>query len=427
MKTTCSLLGLVFGVVASPLLGETDPPGSGSGLIVHEWGTFTSVQGSDGVQLEWRPLVGSDLPGFVYELSDSCARRSLSPARGTKVSLTALQRMETPVIYFYTGQEMTVEVGVRFPKGLITEWYPKVRELQPVSIRSEQKPPAENGSLGWGNIRLFPADKNPQLHQLLPVEDSGNHYFAARETDSAYVRVCPVTPQDQGIEYEKFLFYRGVGNFKAPLRAATTPGGRVQLDNATVNTELSNLFLLEVGDGKGRFLAIDRLQGGKPREIGFSPSQEWIALEPLGDEIGRQMEKALVSAGLYPREAAATVKTWRDSWFKEKGLRVLYTIPRAWTDEVLPLALNPRPKELVRVMVGRAELLAPAMEKRATDDVLRFNSGNRDGREEALESIRELGRNGEPALRRVAQMSGDGSVHVGVERMLDVLRLEEGR
>ena len=38
-----------------------------SDLVVHEWGTFTSVSGSDGVSLEWRPLSGpSDLPSFVY-------------------------------------------------------------------------------------------------------------------------------------------------------------------------------------------------------------------------------------------------------------------------------------------------------------------------------------------------------------------------
>src|SRR5947199_8347195 len=30
-----------------------------SGLIVHEWGTFTSIAGKDGVTLEWRPLNGA--------------------------------------------------------------------------------------------------------------------------------------------------------------------------------------------------------------------------------------------------------------------------------------------------------------------------------------------------------------------------------
>src|SRR5882724_4805341 len=40
---------------------------SGHGLVVHEWGTFTSFSGSDGVRLEFRPLVDEDLPPFVLD------------------------------------------------------------------------------------------------------------------------------------------------------------------------------------------------------------------------------------------------------------------------------------------------------------------------------------------------------------------------
>ncbi len=40
-------------------------------LVVHEWGTFTSVAGKNGVALDWRPLNGaSDLPKFVYISAD---------------------------------------------------------------------------------------------------------------------------------------------------------------------------------------------------------------------------------------------------------------------------------------------------------------------------------------------------------------------
>jgi hypothetical protein len=37
------------------------------GLVVHEWGTFTSFSGSDGVRLEFRPLADEDLPPFVLD------------------------------------------------------------------------------------------------------------------------------------------------------------------------------------------------------------------------------------------------------------------------------------------------------------------------------------------------------------------------
>src|SRR5689334_4732233 len=36
-------------------------------FVAHEWGTFTSVQGSDGRLLDWRPLQTSQLPHFVYD------------------------------------------------------------------------------------------------------------------------------------------------------------------------------------------------------------------------------------------------------------------------------------------------------------------------------------------------------------------------
>jgi len=47
-------------------------------LVVHEWGTITSIAGKDGIALEWRPLAGTnDLPGFVYEVSASANETGL--------------------------------------------------------------------------------------------------------------------------------------------------------------------------------------------------------------------------------------------------------------------------------------------------------------------------------------------------------------
>src|SRR5262245_61017830 len=96
------------------------------GLVAHEWGTFTSVQGSDGVLLDWRPLETSRLPGFVYDWTKpGLNRQQAGPFAFTKRAMITLQRMETPVIYFYSDHAQTVDVSVEFPKGLITEWYPQ--------------------------------------------------------------------------------------------------------------------------------------------------------------------------------------------------------------------------------------------------------------------------------------------------------------
>src|SRR5439155_141149 len=62
--------------------------------------------------------------------------------------------------------------------------------------------------------------------------------------------------------------------------------------------------------------------------------------------------------------ARAMVKPWEDSWFREAGTatRLLYTIPRPATDALLPLAITPTPDELVRVMVGRVDIITREQE-----------------------------------------------------------------
>ena len=89
----------------------TDP----DGLVVHEWGTFTSVAAEDGTAVDWVPQQGPrDLPCFVDRVQYNI-----------KGWLPARVRMETPVLYFYSTDENAVDVRVRFPQGIITEWYPR--------------------------------------------------------------------------------------------------------------------------------------------------------------------------------------------------------------------------------------------------------------------------------------------------------------
>ena len=97
-------------------------------FVVHEWGTFTTFSGSDGVYLDFRPLAAehNDLPGYVLDRGSYAETRRLIKGR-----LWGRVRMETPVTYFYTDRVRTVDVRVDFPQGLLTEFYPPVRELLP--------------------------------------------------------------------------------------------------------------------------------------------------------------------------------------------------------------------------------------------------------------------------------------------------------
>ncbi len=86
-------------------------------LIVHEWGTFTSFSGSNGIPVNIQPD-NSSLPAFVHHHgNDPLHKARLMIASGT-IS------METPVLYFYTDRQLQASVRVDFPKGWITEWYP---------------------------------------------------------------------------------------------------------------------------------------------------------------------------------------------------------------------------------------------------------------------------------------------------------------
>jgi hypothetical protein len=394
---------------------------AGDDYVAHEWGTFTSVQGADGVQLEWNPLTVSELPKFVYDASKPAGdpRRRLR-LFASKTGLRTLQRMETPVIYFYSNRERTVDVEVTFPEGRVTEWYPQVREIGPSAmvsrpllakageLASQTGIPGVNLSaldtkkgiaesvIRWTDVKVLPAASQYQLKDLLPVDQSGSPYYAARETDADFLRV--------GNETEKFLFYRGVGDFHAPL---TVMQSGSDADSITVqNTggdELRHIIVYCVRGGRAKFRSLGHLAPGKSSSLDFKPDQNLRPLSEARVDILNRMAIALAGEGLYEREAAAMVKTWDDSWFGEPGIRVFYLLPRAWTDRVLPLKFSPAPKEVARVMVGRAELLTPQMEWNLMKGIVRYIDADEAGKAKAVEEARALGlgRFMEPATRRL--------------------------
>src|SRR3954469_20927558 len=93
---------LTFALLTSTLSVFAGPPEHGD-YVAHEWGTFTSVQAADGIQMQWHPLTVVELPSFVYSLAWPQGK---NPGKenlfAVKSQFAALQRMETPVIYFYS-------------------------------------------------------------------------------------------------------------------------------------------------------------------------------------------------------------------------------------------------------------------------------------------------------------------------------------
>jgi hypothetical protein len=305
-------------------------------FTAHEWGTLTSVAGNDGQAVEWTPYDGStDLPGFVEHLGD----------QNLKGGLRGKIRMETPVIYFYTSRAMRVAVKVRFSQGLLTEWYPRASQVEPAPIPDRRFYDTHiDGSIAWDSVAL-----EPNSTAVFPREHQENQYYAARETSAAPLAVNT----SRGEQREKFLFYRGVSGTQVPLGARVTRDGNVLVRNLG-SDEIPSVILFERrGDMAGY-----RVSGALLGEINLQRPE----LNSTRDALDSELESVLVQQGLFNDEAHAMIETWRKSWFEE-GSRVFYIAPRQFVDTILPLSIRPAPAEIVRVYVGRLEIVTPATER----------------------------------------------------------------
>ena len=327
----------VFGLLAGWLIA--DDQHTSSDLTVHEWGTFTAIAGKDGRAAEWLPLglprypPSTDLPQFVEHINGV----------NFKLGLRGTIRMETPVVYFYSPHDVTVSAKVSFSRGLITEWYPHADRAEPAGVLTNASlgQLRADGSITWNHVAV-----SPNLAGKFPTDVQSNRYYTARETASS-----PVSVQTSaGEQQEKFLFYRGVSASPLPISAKLTSDGKLAVKSLS-GDEIPNAILFE---RRGERVGY-RLTGALTDEIAVSPP----VLNGSLDSLYGDLEEILVGQGLYRDEAHAMLETWKDSWFEE-GSRLIYIVPRGFIDNVLRLTIDPAPGKIVRVFVGRLEVVTPA-------------------------------------------------------------------
>lgn len=418
----------------------SDSPQDGH-FTVHEWGTFTTFSGSDGVYLDFRPLAQehSDLPSYVLDRASFVDVPLI-----TKNRLWGRVRMETPVTYFYSDRVRTVDVRVDFPQGLLTEFYPPVQSILPAVDQQNIFGKGEaigDSSLDWGTVDIIPIDQlvtnvaDSQSHEqiandivtgLLPHGANEQHYAEARATDSALVHVRGKTNQwaaETG-HFEKFLFYRGVGKFQLPVKASFKQSSIVMANEGEL--PIRSAILIDVNGDKIRAAKQDIVAAGQ--SVTFESAQS-ITNEQLAELV----KDALVAEGLYEKEALSMVKTWQNSWFTETGTRILYMVPAPTTDELLPLHITPRPNETLRVLVGRMEIMSPDAENKMIGAVaksiqqrsqhLADQSTQKKKQPYAIPaSIKAFGRMAEPALVRVGKISKDPDVRREAELLVQQFR-----
>ena len=378
-------------------------------LVIHEWGTFTSLQNDAGAALGGLNADAEALPSFVKTLNLGFVASETPFDKGFFLAHPEISmRLETPVVYFHPPKNMALpfelDFSVQFKGGWLTQYYPDAIMSAP-GIKGSKRTsigrltPATVGTLSWIKLKVGVNSPVPETSEKV--------WLAPRAVDAALVANA------KG-EAEKYLFYRGVGNIAAPLKVMRTDSKLCitpQIDPALVTAEgtplanetqkIHTLWLAHFRSGgtcafkQIKTDSFANLKGTDCVETTdvFSPGD--YAAENVS-ALRSAMHGELVADGLYADEADALLNTWNAAYFKSSGLRLFFLVPRGWTDHYLPLKVS-IPADIVRTMVGRIELISP--EQRAALDALSTATNLND---EALatlySSVQKLGRFTTPLL-----------------------------
>jgi hypothetical protein len=330
-------------------LGTSHP----KGLVVHEWGTFTTLSTSWGEPLEGLYVDASRLPDFVHGLPffNHGASGWPDPSRLKGVTV----KMETPVLYFHSDAEVDVTAEVGFQGGTISQWFPQRHsgEANPAGPVVDLGASPYQGSIAW-KAKVLSRSASVGMSPSFPAE-THSEWTAPRATAANWLK------GEDGM-VEKFLFYRGLGNFPSSVSLAFLDDGRLKVRNVGPD---SIPFLLiydrALQEGIGGVAAI---WGEGPMAAG----EERILPRPApgdyaeGSQAMENLHAAMVTAGLFADEARALLNTWYNGYFIESGIKAFWIMPRRQVDHILPLDITPLPEALERVIIGRSEILPPALE-----------------------------------------------------------------
>ncbi|MEZ4371853.1 MAG: hypothetical protein R3B07_13550 [Polyangiaceae bacterium] len=369
-------------------------------FVVHEWGTFTSMISAQGSL-----KAGAELPGMHHEdepLPSFVLGRSPGADFGKAMESLpgpVTQKMETPVLYFYSDQALKVDVDVTFKDGIISQWYPDASSFWP--------PVGEAAAFSGGNMRwqvqLAPGDTEAPI----PVAED-DIWAPSRNVASVPVRAAGAI--------EQFIFYRGLGDFSVPLSY------EVDFDSVSVknNSEqrIPAAFYLNLHDGGGLVTPLGSIEPGGSVVAQGGPKERDLDAYVLNAK--DVVKSALVDSGLYADEAQAMVDTWAKSYFLTPGRRLLYVLPREWTDALLPIQIAPTPDQLVRTLVGRVELLTGDRETELMGTLHQAFTGS------GVLDTGALGRFAEPQLQRALQLDTDPAFQSWVSDQILTLNVQTG-
>ena len=349
--------------------------------VIHEWGTFTSLQNESGETLGGINTDDEPVPNFVHGIGHDLLQRSQMPrflSKGIRpCHPDVTMRLETPVIYFHPptsdSKADDANVTIKFRGGWLTEYFPDADSKAP-GLKSNRNP--TNGEIGYMPLAaLHPEIQSKLEWDHLRIGSANGNV----PNTTAHVWTSPRAVQTASVmakngEAEKFLFYRGVAHIEAPLKISRDPNSGDLLFRSHL-TDLPNakplpvrsMWLVDIRkDGNLAFRALPAISlENNSRKILTHTAPTFASAEFSSGNLAKlrdSLQSALVADGLFSDEAQGLLNTWEVSYFKSPGLRVFFLVPREWTDYYLPLETS-LSSDISRVMVGRIELITPEQRK----------------------------------------------------------------
>ena len=363
-------------------------------LVVHEWGTFTSLQNENGESVGGVNNEEELLPRFVHTLGWEIQhqnRRVSETFKGmARCRPDITMRLETPVVYFHLPdgvKETRVDLNLKFNGGYLTQYFP-IAQTVPADEKGLEAAitDATQGSLTWKNLQVGSA-------QTPPVTES-EIWNAPRRVKASVVEATPATcdlneydqSENKAVvrqipQVEQYLFYRGVGQIDAPLRISRNEGKFSVSPSSSVTKNAagkygalpSKLWLVDIAeDGSVAWSkhdlkepVIEKIDDKNVREL---PMAEFSGdFNPYAYQDGNreklklELKEALIQDGMFNDEADALLNTWEASYFKAPGMRAFFMVPQEWTDRVLPMTIKSELSvaPVKRAMVARVELITP--------------------------------------------------------------------
>ncbi len=293
--------------------GKSALPSAAKGLRIHEWGVFHIEKAG------CKATGGGEAPTFIQRVETKLPQLSPDPEFNTEA--------KEPILHIYAPEAMPLHVEVSFPDSRPTLAWPKAQ-----AARKGSTP-----CLSWDlQVAGRVQEKQPEADPLPKVPEE--HWISTvRKVGSNLVR--------SGKDAERFLFYEGELTYQSICHASSSK----QPNRVTCwGTGVREAWVLRGGEKSLRNAHVTQVPPPMRCDMGAPACREWELEESSGEALQAELSKTLVAEGLSKEEAGALLTIWIPELTKP-GLRLVYVLPRAEYDRLLPIRFCPQPEELQRV------------------------------------------------------------------------------